>query len=120
MSPELDAYKEFIDGIVDYHGSVDYIVKAFIERRWDNDWSRVLSDLSDEERTAAAAVMRKAAETAIHDFLVYITDRRYSISRDGIELAERPFDNALYEDYIARLDRIPWPDEFGSEGERTS
>jgi len=62
-------------------------------------------------REAVMEVMKKTAMTAIHDVLVQLTDGEYSLVRDGVRLAERPFDGALYEDYVARLDGVSWPDE---------
>ncbi|MEK7953999.1 DUF6547 family protein [Luteolibacter soli] len=111
MSAELDAYKKFVDGLVNYKGSVTYIIDAFETKRWNHPPSAILNDLPDEVREAVVSVMRKAAETAIHDVLVQIVDGEYALERDGVRLACRPFDGALHDDFIARVDGIPWPDE---------
>lgn len=110
MSAEIDAYKEFIDGLVNYQGSVSYILKAFSEKRWNHRSSHLLDHLTDEVRQAIASVIRKIEVTAIHDVLVYMTDRGCMLSQAGISLPERPFDNTLYYDFVARDEGLPWPD----------
>lgn len=111
MPAENDAYKKFVDGLVNYRGSVSYILQAFAEKRWNHPSSAVLNGLPDVVREAVAAAMKKVAESAIHDVLVQITDGEYSLQRGGVTLANRPFDTALYDDFIARSDGLPWPDQ---------
>jgi len=111
MSTEIDAYKQFIDGLVNYRGSVTYISNAFQEKEWNHSSSRLLDALPDEIREEIASVIRKTARAAIHDVLVYLTDNNYSLSREGLTLPDRPMDATLYEDFTARLDGMPWPEE---------
>ena len=111
MSAEITAYKEFVDGLVNYRGSVSYIVEAFRERRWEHPSALILNELPDELRELVLSVIKKVAETAVHDVLVQITDKGYCLKRGEVTLADRPFEMALYDDFIARVDGLPWPDE---------
>jgi hypothetical protein len=110
MKKNLETYKKFIDELVDYHGSVSFIKDQFIKKKWKFAAAKKLSSLPDDTRCAILEVMAEVAETATHDVLVYLTDKQYSIVSKQGPLPERPFHQTLYEDFISRLLKIPWPE----------
>ena len=116
MDDSIRLYKAFIDGLVEMRESV--LATRIRSGIWHCEpppeqvkYNHVLSELSPAQRELIAEIVQEAADSAIHDVLVLMTDNGFELAKDKIRLAIEPFDTESYFDFTARCAGDPWPDE---------
>jgi hypothetical protein len=116
MNDPLEEYKAFIDGLVAIREGVE--ARMIRKGRWpyglanDANEGRIgtlLAELTPGQREVVAQLVQQVRASAIHDVLVLITDRRYRLRRNGVELAFEPFGTESYYDFVARSAGDEWP-----------
>jgi hypothetical protein len=113
MDTATKYYVDFIDNLVQYKGSSTYLrgqVRSGNLLSLGNDpaIAGLVSSLSEQQRETLTALLEQVAAAAVFDVLAYLNDREYRISKDGVQLPERPFSNALYDDYTGRRAGYDW------------
>ena len=118
MQAALRLYKEFIDALVKIGESVH--ARRVREGVWHRQppkeqvkYNQLLKKLPQADRDLIADIVQKAADSAIHDVLVMMTDQDYHMSKGRTRLAVEPFDNTSFQDFVARREGWAWPDEKG-------
>ena len=116
MRNSLKEYEYFIDGLVKRRNSVE--ARSVKKGVWHEEpppdqakYNSLLSDLSQEQRDLIADLLQQAREGGMHDFLVFLTDKKYQLSRNGIKLAWEPFGTPAFYDFVARLAGDQWPND---------
>ncbi len=115
MKEGLSDYVRFIDGLV---GIRDANTAALVRQgvwhpqRASDDLKvpELLGRLSAQERNVIAEIIQGAADTAIHDVLVFMSNQGYQLTRDGVELPHKPFSREAAKDFVARKQGEAWPD----------
>mgnify|MGYP000302160165 CR=1 FL=1 len=109
-------YKSLIDGLVALRPSV--LANRARAGVWHRQpppdqvkFNELLAGLSKQQRDLVAEIVQQAADGAVHDALVYMTDRGYGFTHGGAPLPESPFDTEIYFDYMARIAGTSWPDD---------
>jgi hypothetical protein len=74
-------------------------------------YNNVLKELSAEQRGILAEMVQQASDESIFNALVFLTDEKYRLSRNGVALPWFPFGYTMYEDFITRQQGYPWPEE---------
>src|SRR5436190_15416359 len=100
VSVSLDQYRRFIDGLVEL-SRVSVGARRVQEGMWHPEETRynaLLAGLSSEQRETLAELFQRERYSAIHDVLVFLTDRKYHLSQEGIELAWEPYGTESYFD----------------------
>ena len=116
MFNKLKNYKKFIDGLVKIRKSV--AASRFRNGVWHREpppeqvkYNELLKTLTEQQRLLIADIIQGAADSAIHDVLVYLTDNEYRISKNKKLLPEEPFETSLHWDFVCRMEGDEWPDE---------
>jgi len=111
MNTKLEAYKSFIDDVVN--------IKESVASSWVNKGSypdvpknkkrnEILVSFSEEQRTEIAKIIQESNESGIHDLLALLNDNA-AIEYRGVKLPKEPFDTELNFDFIARSEGDAWP-----------
>jgi hypothetical protein len=119
MDEPLQAYKQFVDGLVQQRPSIE--ARRAREGVWHRDpppdqvkFNELLRSLSPEQRETLAEMLQKTRDGGIHDTLVYLTDEFHGsglrLSYPGIELPVEPFGTEMYYDWVARMAGDEWPE----------
>src|SRR5262245_17255671 len=116
-SSPIDLYKEFIDGLVASRGSMSYLasVPERAEPPKGSEYAALFNRYSPEQFRLLARFIGNLRSTAFHDFLVFLHDSEYRLSRDGQPLAVTPFGNPPHYDFVGRQDGASW-DDLGWSG----
>jgi len=136
MSEELARYKAFIDTLVDRKESVearrlrtnwraplltpDELARE--QRRGNGDaseatqqrfqrYNALVESMTPEQREFVSDLLQQEREGGMHDVLAVLTDGRYHLSQDGVQLAFEPFGTESYFDFVARAAGDAWPNE---------
>lgn len=70
----------------------------------------VLASLDQRQRSEIAKIVTEERTGAIHDFLAFLHDSGYRLSRDGVSFELGLFGTEPHYDYVARLNGDKWPD----------
>lgn len=116
MEIELEKYKDMVDGIVSYQGSVHYILNAFQSGEWNSSGAAKLNDLNEQQKQAVLEVMQAVAEAATHDVLACLSEQQVKFVREEVNLPDCPFGTTLFQDWAGRVQQLPWPDEEDVNG----
>lgn len=113
MNTELDAYKSFIDDVVEIKESVisTWVKKGAYPNVPENKKrNEMLASLSQEQRVEIAKMIQESNESGIHDLLALLNDKA-AIEYRGIKLPKEPFGTELYFDFVARVEGDTWPNQ---------
>jgi hypothetical protein len=111
MSIKVEAYKSFIDDVVE--------IKESVKSTWVGNGSypdvsankkrnEILASLSKEQRNEIAKIVQESNESGIHDLLALLNDKA-TIEYNGVKLAKEPFGTELHFDFVARSEGDAWP-----------
>jgi hypothetical protein len=116
MDKSLEEYKAFIDGLLAWPS---HSVQSSWIREWNTetpkpyvtseDFNRLMSEFTDEQRQKIADMIQEERISAIHDFLAYLEP--YKLSKENIEIAVEAFGTEAHFDFTARQAEKRWPDE---------
>ncbi len=116
MNDPITEYKSFIDGLVGIRRSIG--AGRVRSGEWQKHppadqakYNALLASLSQERREVLAEMVQHERDAAIHDVLVFMTDRKYRIQSGDTQLAVEPFYTEMYYDFVARCSGDTWPDE---------
>ena len=111
----VNLYKHFIDGLIEFHGSLTYKISKIRNREVEKAFHRAQAkelvshlELSDENLHGLIDLIEEMQMTTIHDFLVYLYDNNYSLLKDETKITLDPFGREPYQDYMYRLQGEPW------------
>ncbi len=120
----LTLYKAFIDGLLTWPRNS---VQARRIEEWgtpgpnsyqtSDEFNAQMEQFTPEQRQIVAQLVRVERDSAIHDFLAYLTDHEYHLRKDGVELEWEPFDSMFY-DWTCRAAGDAWPDERDGHANR--
>lgn len=116
MGDPVSEYKGFIDGLVATRESL--AARRVREGSWHRQrasdrlrFNELVGTLSPEQRDVISEILQGAVDEAIHDLLLFLSDQRYRLVRDGVGLAREPFGRGMHADFVARRNGEHWPDE---------